>query len=49
MYLKCIRETDGFTVGKIYKLLGCAGEYVELLDDNKEKVVLFEGNFEIIK
>lgn len=46
--LKCIRKVDGFTIDKVYKLLGCAGEYVEVKDDNNEKVILFEGNFEIV-
>jgi hypothetical protein len=47
--LKCVKEIDGFTVGKTYKLLGVAGEYVQLKDDNKENVILFEGYFEIVK
>jgi hypothetical protein len=47
--LKCIEETEGFTVGKTYKLLGCAGECVQLKDDNKESVILFEGYFELVK
>lgn len=46
MKLKCIKEVEGFTIGKTYKLLGCAGEYVELKDDNNEKVILFESYFE---
>jgi hypothetical protein len=48
MKLKCIKETEGFTFGKIYKLLGCAGEYVQLKNDHKEKVILFEGYFDIV-
>lgn len=49
MKLKCIKKTEGFTVGKKYKLLGCAGEYVQVKDDCKEEVLLFEGYFECIK
>ncbi|EQC1535524.1 hypothetical protein ACY1J9_001355 [Clostridium botulinum] len=49
MKLKCIKGTGGFTVGKTYKLLGCAGEYVCLKDDNSEQVILFESYFDIIK
>lgn len=47
--LKCIKETEGFTLGKTYKLLGCGGEYVQLKDDNGEEYVLYEGNFETVK
>jgi hypothetical protein len=46
--LKCIKPIEGFTVGKDYNLLGCAGELVELLDDNNEKTILYESYFEII-
>jgi hypothetical protein len=46
--LRCIRPIEGFTLGKTYKLLGCAGEYVELVDDDKVKVILYESYFELI-
>lgn len=44
--IKCINKTDGFTVGKSYKLIGCIGEYVQLKDDHKRSVILFESYFE---
>lgn len=47
--LKCVRKIEGFTLGKTYKLLGCAAEYVQLKDDNGEKAILYEGYFEIVK
>ena len=46
--LRCIRKAKGFTIGKTYKLLGCAGDNVQLKDDNKEKVILFESYFETV-
>jgi hypothetical protein len=46
--LRCIKDIKGFTKGKTYKLLGCAGENVQLKDDYKEKVVLFESYFETV-
>ncbi|EQB4340887.1 hypothetical protein ACYJ2U_001606 [Clostridium botulinum] len=49
MKLKCIKEVKGFTVGKTYELLGCAGECVCLKDDNDERYTLFESYFEIVK
>lgn len=48
MYLKCLKPVEGFTVGKIYKLLGVSGEYVSVKDDNKKKVILLESYFEIL-
>ncbi|MBO0602728.1 hypothetical protein I2483_13755 [Sporosarcina sp. E16_3] len=45
MKLKCIKEIEGFTLGKTYKLLGCAGEYVQLKDDNKQVTTLYESYF----
>lgn len=48
MYLKCIKSLNGFTVGKKYKLLGCAGEYVELEDDSGKRFIIFEGYFDIV-
>lgn len=47
--VKCIKEIKGFTIGKTYKLLGCVAEYVSLKNDNKEKVVVYEGYFDIVK
>lgn len=49
MKLKCVEEIEGFTVGKTYKLRGCAGEYVQLKDDNNEDSVIYEGYFELVK
>ena len=46
MNLKCVKETEGFTVGKDYKLLGAVAEYVELKDDRGKKVTVYESNFE---
>lgn len=45
MKLKCIKEIGGFTVGNTYDLLGRAGEYVQLKDDNGEIYILNEGCF----
>lgn len=44
-----IKELDGFTVGKEYPLLGCAGEWIQTIDDNNEKIHVFEGYFELIE
>lgn len=48
LILECIKETQGFTLGKHYKLLGCAGECVQLEDDNNEECILFESYFDIV-
>lgn len=48
LILECVRKTEGFTLGKHYKLLGCAGEYVQLKDDNKKECILFESYFDIV-
>ena len=45
--LRCVKEIEGFTIGKHYKLLGCVAEYVELKDDNGEECWVYEGIFEI--
>lgn len=49
MKLKCIKEVKGFTVGKTYELLSCAGEYVCFKGDHDEQYTLFESYFEIVK
>lgn len=46
MEVKCIKSLEGFTLGKSYKLLGCAGEYVQLVDDNGDEVILYDCYFE---
>jgi len=43
--LECISEVDGFTVGNKYKMISCSGKYVEMIDDRKERVVLFDIYF----
>ena len=48
MLLRCKKEIEGFTEGKTYKLLGCVAEYVQLKNDNKEKVIIYEGYFDIV-
>lgn len=48
MKLRCIEEIEGLTIGKTYKMIGCAGEYVQVKDDNKEAVTVYEGCFEAI-
>lgn len=45
--LICTSEVDGFTIGKSYQVLGFAGEYVALVDDNGEECTLYEGHFKI--
>ena len=45
MMLECVEETDGFKIGKSYKCLGNAGLYVEMVDDNNERVILFGSHF----
>lgn len=49
MKLECIRKIEGFTIGKKYKLLGVAGEYVQLKDDDKKIVTLYESHFKMSK
>ena len=44
--MTCIKEIEGFTIGKKYKLIGCAGEYVQVKDDNGDEVILFESYFQ---
>lgn len=48
MRLKCIKNVEGFTLNKTYKLLGVAGEYVQLKDDNNKTVILFESYFALV-
>lgn len=47
--LECIIKVEGFTIGKKYKLLGVAGEYVQMKDDDKKIVTLYESYFKISK
>ena len=47
MQLICIKQVDGFTVGKQYALQGCAGEHVQLIDDCGQAAVLLESYFDI--
>jgi hypothetical protein len=48
--LECIKPTQGFTVGKSYKLLGQHGKYVEIEDDTGERQIMLDIYFsEIIK
>lgn len=49
MYLICTKETDGFTVGKKYKVLGCVAEYVQLRGDDGEEVIMNEVYFDVCK
>lgn len=49
MYLLCVKEIEGFTLGETYKLLGVAGEYIQLKDDSNNEVIVFEGSFEVSK
>lgn len=48
MELICVRQIEGFTVGKIYTLQGCAGEYVQLIDDDGQMSILYESYFDIV-
>lgn len=48
MKLKCVKECDGFTVGNIYELVACAGEYVQLYDDDGQMSILLESFFVIV-
>lgn len=48
MLLKCNKPIDGYTVGKTYELLGCAGEHIEVVADDGKKYVVFEGYFDIV-
>ena len=45
LQLTCISPVDGFTVGNKYKMISCSGKYVEMIDDRKERVVLFDVYF----
>lgn len=47
--LKCIKNLEGFTIGKTYPLLGCAAEYVSTIDDNSNQVTVIDGNFETVE
>ena len=49
MKLVCIKPIEGLTVGKEYELLGCAGEYVQVTDDNEYNAILFESYFDIVE
>lgn len=46
--MKCNKPIEGYTVGKIYNLLGCAGEYIILVADNGEQYTVHEGYFDIV-
>jgi hypothetical protein len=48
MLLKCIKQLEGLTIGKSYKLLGCAGEYVQIKDDNGQNIIINEIYFSIV-
>lgn len=41
----CMTHTEGFTIGKEYKLQGVAGEYIQLINDSGKKVIVDETNF----
>lgn len=45
MELICTKELEGFTEGKLYRLMGCGGEYVQLQDDKGEIVIVLESYF----
>lgn len=49
MELKCVRKCEGFTVGKKYNLIACAGEHIEILDDNREQVIVYESYFDLVE
>lgn len=49
MELKCIKKVEGFTIGKNYEMLGCAGEYVQLKADDGKESILFESYFQIME
>lgn len=48
MKLLCVGLIEGFTINKKYKILGCAGEYIELRDDLGNKCIILETNFKCI-
>lgn len=49
MELKCIKKVEGFTIGRNYEMLGCAGEYVQLKADDGKESILFESYFQIME
>lgn len=49
MKLKRVKKLKDFTLEREYKLLGCAGEYVELKADDGKRYTIFEGYFETVK
>ena len=48
MKLVCVKEIEGFTVGKEYELLGYGEELVQLKDDNGQDFILLESYFDIV-
>lgn len=46
--IRCIKDVKGLTLGKVYNLIGCAGEYVQLKDDAGNFIVVSEEHFSIV-
>ena len=45
----CIKQSSGFTVGKIYKCVGKSGSYYDIIDDSGFKQIMPSNYFKDVE